>query len=130
MVFQFMLHLIFQKNKLKATPVTVEGLIDLVSQQVLLVADWVSGHLQAENTQQEAGVSVEAGKVLENIRVEGRAIGAHLADVGHLSRFVVGLHVVQEGRLILKCPLTYTTHTGGEDGAMHLLLVALQLSWR
>lgn len=39
----------------------------LVSQQVLLVAGGVSGHLQAENTQQEARVSVEAGKVLQDV---------------------------------------------------------------
>lgn len=58
----------------------------LVSQQVLLVAGGVSGHLQAENTQQEARVSVEAGKVLEDIRVEGRAIRTHLEVTPELMR--------------------------------------------
>lgn len=103
---------------------------------MLLVVGRVSGNLQAEDTQQEARVSVEAGKVLQDIRVEGRAIRTHLqvtpesarpedthplrsgvrgqthlADVRHLSWFVVGLHVVEEGRLVLKRPLTDTTHT-------------------
>ena len=47
-------------------------------QQVLLVVDGVSGHLQTENTQQESRISVEAGEVLQDVRVEGRAIGTHL----------------------------------------------------
>lgn len=58
----------------------------LVSQQVMLVAGRVSGHFQAEDTQQEAGVSVEAGEVLEDIRVEGRAIGTHLQVTPELMR--------------------------------------------
>lgn len=29
MVFQFVLHLVFEEDKLKTTPVTVEGLVDL-----------------------------------------------------------------------------------------------------
>lgn len=103
---------------------------------MLLVAAGVPGNLQAEDAQQEAGLSVEAGEVLQDVRVEGRAIrthlpvtpeltrpnedrcrqgrvtgGTHLADVGHLPGFVIGLHVVQEGRLVLKGPLTDTTHT-------------------
>lgn len=49
-------------------------------QQVLLVADGVPGHLQAKDAQQEAGLSVEAGKVLQHVRVEGRAEGAHLQE--------------------------------------------------
>lgn len=36
---------------------------------------------------------------------------AHLADVRHLAGFVVGLHVVEEGWLIFKGPLTDTAHT-------------------
>lgn len=43
----------------------------LVSQHMLLVAGRVPGHLQTENTQQEAGVPVEAGEVLQDVRVEG-----------------------------------------------------------
>lgn len=58
----------------------------LVPQQVLLVAGGVSGHLQAENTQQEARVSVEAGKVLEDVRIEGRAIRTHLQVTPELMR--------------------------------------------
>lgn len=87
----------------------------LVSQHVLLIPGWVPGHLQTENTQQEARVPVEAGKVLQDVGVEGRTIRTHLkstpelvlrpedktpkevegqtqthlADVGHFSWFVV-----------------------------------------
>lgn len=111
MVFQFVLHLVLEEDKLETTPVTVEGLVDLkrhdhssvqcsagcsvdsaggrgylVSQQVMLVAGRVSGHLQAEDTQQEAGVSVEAGEVLQDVRVEGRAIGTHLQVTPELVR--------------------------------------------
>lgn len=57
-----------------------------MSKQVLLVAGGVSGHLQTENTQQEARVSVEAGEVLEDIRVEGRAIRTHLQGTPELTR--------------------------------------------
>lgn len=45
---------------------------------MLLVAVWVGGHLQAEHTQQEARLHVEAGKVLQDVQVEGRTIGTHL----------------------------------------------------
>lgn len=58
----------------------------LVSQQVLLVVDRISGHLQAEDTQQEAGVSVEARKVLDDVRVEGGAIRTHLKATAELTR--------------------------------------------
>ena len=37
-------------------------------------------------------------------------VGLHLADVGHLSRLMVGLHVVQKLHLVVKDPLTDTTH--------------------
>lgn len=47
---------------------------------MLLVADGVPGHLQAEDAQQVAGLSVEAGEVLQHVRVEGRAVEAHLQD--------------------------------------------------
>lgn len=47
-------------------------------EQVLPVADGISGHFQTENTEQEARVSVEAGEVLKDVRVEGRAIRTHL----------------------------------------------------
>lgn len=57
-----------------------------MSKQVLLVAGGVSGHLQTEDTQQEARVSVEAGEVLEDIRVEGRAIRTHLQGTPELTR--------------------------------------------
>lgn len=50
----------------------------LVSQHVLLIAGRVPGHLQTENTQQEARVPVEAGKVLQDVRVEGRTKRTHL----------------------------------------------------
>lgn len=36
---------------------------------------------------------------------------AHLADVRHLPGLVIGLHVVEEGWLVLKGPLTDTAHT-------------------
>lgn len=96
----------------------------------------VLGHFQAEDAEQELGFFVEGAEVLQYVGVEGGAIGAHLqitaqlevtpsnharqrsregehtnlADIRHLSRFVVRFHVVQEGGLILKGPLTYTTH--------------------
>lgn len=49
-----------------------------MSEQVLLVSHWVSVHLQAEDAQQEARVSVGAGEVPKDIRVEGGAIRTHL----------------------------------------------------
>lgn len=101
-----MLHLVFEEDELKTTPVAVEGLVDLgqrtttshtcvgtatwvggvrrcvccylVCEQVLLVAGGVSGHLQTEDTEQEARVSMETGKVLQDVGVEGRAVGTHL----------------------------------------------------
>lgn len=54
-----------------------------MAEQVLLVAGRVPGHFQTEDTQQEARVSVEAGEVLKDIRVEGRAIRAHLQRGRH-----------------------------------------------
>ena len=49
-----------------------------MTQQVLLVAHRVPVHLQAEDAQQEARVCVEAGKVAQDVQVEGGAKGAHL----------------------------------------------------
>lgn len=54
--------------------------------QVLLVAGRVSGHLQAEDAQQEARISVEAGEVLKDVRVEGRTKRTHLQVTGGLTR--------------------------------------------
>lgn len=57
-----------------------------MSKQVLLVAGGVPGHLQAEDTQQEARISVEAGKVLNDVRVERRTKRTHLQVTGELTR--------------------------------------------
>lgn len=121
MVVQLVLQFVFQEDKLETTPVTVKGLIDLkqtdgpavtegrspgldpppsstagylVSQQVLLVAHRVPGHLQAEDTQQEAGVRVDAGKVSKDVQVEGGAKQTHLqitpASEGQFPRWARG----------------------------------------
>lgn len=47
-------------------------------QQVLLVALWVLLDLQAEDAKHVARLLVEVDKVLQDVRVEGRAVRAHL----------------------------------------------------
>lgn len=47
-------------------------------EQVVLVALCVLLDLEAEDAQQVAGLSVEVDKVLQDVRVEGRAVRAHL----------------------------------------------------
>lgn len=113
--------------------VCVKVYAHLVPEQVLLVVAGVLHHLQAEDAEQERRLSMEGGEVLHDVRVEGRAKrahlethlrsepamrerrcggqGTHLADVGHLARLVVGLHVVEESRLAVEGPLTDPTQT-------------------
>lgn len=53
-------------------------------QQVVLVALGVLLDLEAEDAQHVAGLPVEVDKVLQDVRVEGRAVRAHLGVRAHL----------------------------------------------
>lgn len=68
-MLSFVVEFFSKHNELEPTAITVKSLT-LVEHQVLLVGRWVLVDLEAEDTEEEACLSVEGGEVLDHSRVK------------------------------------------------------------